>query len=409
MSGVDRPRLKRWRWGLMGWIGWLVLGTGCAPQWYFSYTEAEQERTRERQRGQNGRDMLLFYKDHLDANSGRMQDVLQSPIVQPLIAPKIRCMLVQDFTPNQRYLAQYGVDAAPALVVVHPDGTYHARQGLLTPEQTRDFLHSAVGPGAAVKTDLQPLPVADYFWHGAYEEAVDLAARQNRPLFVVYKWWLSTDSTELLNRLSQPRVRSHFTEMVQCLLDWDYVPNRAFVAQYGVSKVPAMIIVRPDGTYHTLVGLPTVDQIVRFSAAAGSPGRAAPTRGRVGVAPSVPWQYNYERARATAEEEGRSLFIFCHSVFVEASNLSSRVFELPEATKLLAELVCCRLDWLVEKNRTVGAQFGVKAPPACIVLRPDGTYHARMEMATVDDLTALLEAAKRPGTRPREIKAPVAP
>ena len=82
MSGVDRPRLRQW--GLIGWIGWLVLGAGCAPKWYFSYTEAEQERTRERQRWQNGRDMLLFYKDHLDANSGRMQDVLQSPMVQPL-------------------------------------------------------------------------------------------------------------------------------------------------------------------------------------------------------------------------------------------------------------------------------------------------------------------------------------
>ncbi len=380
----------------------LSIGSGCAAQWYYSYAELEQERVRTRQLGRPGRDTLLFYKDHMDPASGRMQDVLNSSPVKPLLAGKVLCMLVTDFAPNQRYLTQYGVNAAPALVVVHPDGTYHAREGLLTAEQARDFLLGAVGPGAAPKPDLQILPVPDYYWQGSYEEAAALAARQNRPLLIVYKWWLSTESTELLNRLSQPRVRSHFSEMVQCLLDWDYIPNRGFVAPYGVNKVPAMIMVRPDGTYHTLVGLPTVDQIVRFAANAGSPGRAAPTRSPPGIAPTIPWQYNYERAQSTAQREGRDLFIFCHSVFAEASNVTARVLDLPEAAKLLAEAVCCRLDWLVDKNRTLAAQFGVKAAPACIVVRPDGTYHARTDSITLDDLSALLQAAKRPGTRPRE-------
>ncbi|MFH0983838.1 MAG: hypothetical protein V2A79_20175 [Planctomycetota bacterium] len=401
MSHENMPLFRRVR-GCAVFVALaFVVGPGCATQWYYSYAELEQQRLRERQQGHPGRDTLLFYKDHLDAGSGRLQDILESPQIKPLITGKLRCVLIKDYAPNQRYMAQYGVDSPPALVVVHPDATYHARQGFLTVEQARDFLAGAVGPGATPKTDIQILPVSDYYWQGSYEEAVALAERQNRPLFIVYKWWLSAESTELLNRLSQPRVRSQFSEMVHCLLDWDYIPNRGFAAQYGVSKVPSMIIVRPDGTYHTLIGLPTVDQIVRFAASAHSPGRAAPARGRLGITPAIPWQYSYERARSTGEQEGRKLFVFYHSVFVDASNRSAQLLDTPEAAALLAEAICCRLDWVVVKNRATAAQFGLQEPPGCVVLRPDGTYHARSGSLSLGDLSALLQAAEQPGARPR--------
>ena len=383
-----------------------VVAPGCANKWYYSYAEVEQERLRDRQLGRPERDMLLFYKDHLDAKSGQVQDVLNSPLVKPLTAGKVLCMLVTDFAPNQRYMAQYGVDSAPALVLVHPDGTYHARQGLLSPEQACDFLAGAVGPGATPRTDLQIPPVPDYYWHGSFEQAVDLADRQNRPLFIVYKWWLSAESTELLNRLSQSRVRRQFSDMVHCLLDWDYVPNRTHLARYGVSKVPSMIIVRPDGTYHKLVGLATAEQIIRFAVNSRTPGRTAPRRERLGIAPAIHWQYNYERARAAAHGKGRNLFIFYHSVFVDTSNRATKLFDSTEAAALLADAVCCRLDWVVKKNRTIAAQFGLNEPPSYVVYRPDGTYHARSGPITFGDLTALLQAAERPGARPGGGQAP---
>ena len=375
-----------------------IAACGCAPQWHYSYAQGEQERQHERQSGQPERDLLLFYKDHLDAKSGQMQDVLNSPIVKPLIAGKIRCMLVTNFFPNQRYMAQYGVDSAPALVVVHPDGSYHARQGLITAEQARDFLAEATGSGANPKTDIQILPVPEYYWHGSYEEAVALASRQNRSLFIVYKWWLSAESTELLNRLSQPRVRRQASEMAHCLLDWDYIPNRAHMAHYGVSKVPSMVIVRADGTYHKLVGLASVEQIIRFVVKSRSPGRRATPRRQSGITPAIHWRYNYERALATARKQKRNLFIFHHSVFVDASNRCARLLDQPEAAALLDETVCCRLDWVIVKNRETAARFGLTDPPGFVVLRPDGTYHARPGSEQPSDLSALLKAARHPGT-----------
>ena|GEM_PF-1344346 len=378
--------------------------SGCASRWHLSFAEVEQARLRDRQLGRPERDTLLFYKDPWDPKSGQMQDVLESPLVKPLIADKHRCMLVEAFAPNQRYMTQYRVDSAPALVVVHPDGTYHARLGLLTAEQARNFLTGAVGSGSAIETNAQILPVPGYYWHGSYEKAAALAARQNRALLVVYKWWLSAESTELLSRLSRPRVRRQFGEMVHCLLDWDYVPNRAHVAPYGVSKVPSMIIIRADGTYHTLVGLPTVERIMRFSVGARSPGRPASTRRGFDTLPAIHWQYNYERAHSAAERQGANLFVFYHSVFADASNRSARRLDTPEAAALLAKTVCCRLDWVVVGNHETAAQFGVDEPPAYVVLRRDGTYHARSGSLTLDELSALLTAAERPGGHPHGAK-----
>jgi hypothetical protein len=217
--------------------------------------------------------MLLFYKDHLDPNSGKMLETLELPSIKPLTATAIRVMLVKDFPPNQRYLAQYDVSSAPALVLVHPDGTYHAREGLMTVQQTRDFLTGSKPPGAQPKTDVQSPSVPDYAWMGSYEDAQKAASRQNRRMLVLYKWWLSPESTELINRLSNARARQALGDMVHCMLDWDYMPNRPFVARYGVTKVPALIIVHQDGTYHAREGLLSVDQIIQFANSARPPGR----------------------------------------------------------------------------------------------------------------------------------------
>ena len=404
MSDGSLPRMRRLALSLA--VSAVAGGgaSGCAARWHFSLTEVEQARLHARQVGRPERDTLLFYTDLWDPKSGQVQGVLESPLVKPLIADKHRCMLVKDFAPNQRYMAQYRIDSAPALVVVHPDGRYHARPGLLTAEQARDFLTAAVGPGSAPESAIQIPSVPDYHWYGSYEKAVALAAGQNRPLLIVYKWWLSAESTELLSRLSRPRVRRQFGEMVHCRLDWDYIPNRAYVAPYGVSKVPSMIIVRADGTYHTLVGLPTVERIIRFAVGARSVGRPAPTRRMLQPPPAINWQYNYERAHSAAERQGANLFVFYHSVFVDASNRGARLFDTPEAAALLAGTVCCRLDWVVVKNRETAVQFGVDGPPAYVALRPDGTYHARSGSLTLDGLSTLLRAAEQPGTRPHGAK-----
>jgi hypothetical protein len=242
--------------------------TGCGPGvagWVLSYDEA-QKAAQARQTG-----IVVLYKDHLDPQSGRMEDVLRDPRVTPLLSGKVKCLLLTDFEPNRRFVAQYSVEDPPALIVMHPDQTYHARSGLMSVEQAAEFLKSAVPPGTKPQINPQVPRTYEYNWLGIYEDALGQARRQNRPLLIVYKWWLSSESTELLRRLSRPEVARHFADMVHCILDWDYTPNRKIMADLGVNKVPAMVIITQSGASYKCVGLVEIKDIVKFAVSARPP------------------------------------------------------------------------------------------------------------------------------------------
>jgi hypothetical protein len=252
---------------------WLA---GCGPSaagWRLSYDEALRVAEADNQT------LLVFYKNPFDPDSGRMESVLNTPAVRQRTVGMVRCMLLTEFEPNRRFMAQYQQDTAPALVVIHPDGTYHARGGPLSADDTVRFLQSAVPPGA--RPTLNPaLPrTYEYRWINIYEDAIQEARRRNRKLLIVYKWWLSAESNELIRRIDQPEVARHFADMVHCILDWDYIPNRQHVSRYGVERLPTLIVIHQDGRYDTLVGLQEISRIVRFAVDARG-GRGASARGR---------------------------------------------------------------------------------------------------------------------------------
>jgi hypothetical protein len=249
---------------------------GCGPTasgWWLSYDEAQRAAQAQNQT------LLVFYKNPFDPESGRMESVLELPAIRAQTRGMLRCMLLTEFEPNRRFVAQYRQDRAPALIVIHPDGTYHARGGPLSPEDTAQFLQSAAPPGS--RPTLNPaLPrTYEYRWINIYEDAVQEARRKNRKLLIVYKWWLSSESNELIRRIDQPEVARHFVDSVHCILDWDFIPNRQHAARYGVEKLPALILVQPDGTYDTLVGLHEISRIVRFAVESRGGQRSAPRGG----------------------------------------------------------------------------------------------------------------------------------
>jgi hypothetical protein len=235
-----------------------LLLAACAPQWHYEYDPAIRQARR------YDKDVLVFYKDPMGPASSRVLEHLRSPELQPLLEDKVRCTLVPFYAPNRKFTAQYGVFEPPALIVIHPDTTYHALPGLKTPAEIREFITKARPPGE--RPNLNPgIPTRGGFeYFNTLEPAVEKARRQNRPLFIIYKWWLDPNSTELIRRVSRPDVAEYFSRTVNCILDWDFVPNRAQVAKYGVNDYPAMILIYPDGAVRTLNGLPSVEQVIRF-------------------------------------------------------------------------------------------------------------------------------------------------
>lgn len=246
---------------------------GCAPVWNLDYDVAMRSaRARER-------DVLVFYKDPLEPTSGQLRDHLQSPSVAPLLEQKVLCVLVPHYPPNRLFVAQFGVDQPPALIVVHFDTTYHALSGLRNVDEIRNFLETAKPPGARPNLDARLPRHPDFQYHNLFDRAREVAQQQNRRLVVLYKWWLHAESNELIHRVSRPEVMRYFRDSVNCILDWDFVPNREIMARYGVTSYPAVIIVEPNGESRLLTGLPSVEQIIKFAVAGSgaSPAGATPT------------------------------------------------------------------------------------------------------------------------------------
>lgn len=245
-----------------GWIvaALLVVGaSGCGPHWLFSYDEAVRQARR------LDRDLLVLYKDPLDVDSGRMRDILESPAIAGRYADKVWCMLVPFYAPDRKFIAQYDITEAPAIVVVHPDKTYHALPGVHDAEVVARFLANARSPGRVPKVNYQVPRQTRFEYFNVYERALEKARRQNRTLCVIYKWWLDPKSNELIHRITRPHVVRYFTDNVNCILDWDHVPNRRHVARYGVREYPAIIMVEPDGRFRVLRGLRRDEEIIRFA------------------------------------------------------------------------------------------------------------------------------------------------
>jgi len=380
----------------------ICLPAGCAPQWLLEYQSAEnQARAKEQP-------LVIFYKDPFDLQSSAMENLLDSGPARPLLNGKVRCLLTTEFAPHRRYVAQYGILQPPALAIVHPDGTYHSTSGpIATIDQLRQFFSQARPPGLTPTPNPQiprSIDVRFYRWEGNYDEALPKARRQGRELFIVYKWWLSPESNDLLAVLhSRPEVARHFTDTVNCLLDHDYAPNRAFVRRFGVTTVPALILVHRDGTYHSHSGAMTPDQIIRFVTASQGPG-AVPGEDaaeRMSTRASYRWYSDFPRAQAHARQRGVNLFVFYSSLYSDASNRMARLLERDDVAALFADTINCRLDFSLGVNRQIMARYRVRQTPAFLVVRPDGTYHSRTGVLSSEELADLVHAAREPGLVPR--------
>ncbi len=231
---------------------------GCGPKWESDINVA----LRQARRRQSG--VVVFYKDPLDAQSALMHESLEEPEVRKLIQERVRCVMVPFYPPDQRFVARYGVTQPPALIVIHPDETYHALTGAVDARSVVSFLNRAKPPGAQPNRNVEVATTERVQFYNVYDRAKDAAERQNRRLVLVYKWWLDGDSSELIRRLTTSTVSTYYTDSIVCILDWDYVPNRAVVAEYGVTDFPAVVAVDPDGAYRVLRGLPSVEQLIRL-------------------------------------------------------------------------------------------------------------------------------------------------
>ncbi len=346
---------------------------GCGPDWTYTYVKAEKRARAEE------KPILVCYRDHLDRESTVLAETLESGAVRPLLDRFVLCSLISAYQPNRRFAAQYGVTSAPALVIVYPDGTYHALADVRDPETIRRFLQESRAPGARPSLDIGVPRPADFLIRaeGIFERAQDKAERLNRPMLIVYKWWLDGASTEMLKRLSRPEVAARCQETINCVLDWDYQTNRRHMARFGVSEYPAVVVVHRDGSYAALRGLKSVDEIVGFLTAALAGPQRVPQSSGAPARPGLRWLVDYAVAAEQAQTEKRGLLVFFHAPADQASAVMMQQLQSATAATLFRDVVKCSLALTDEDNADVARRYGIAAPPAVVAIRPDGTYRTR--------------------------------
>jgi len=244
----------------------LLVSSACAtagwPQyrrWMADYDAAE------RRMAKTGRDLLIWYQEARPGRRDPLKQVLREPAVRGRIHRYVRCSLLRSFEPDRRYVAQYGVERAPALIVVHADGTYHAITGVMTAEEILEFLDGAQAGGEKPRMNPHVYHEPRYEWRGDYDRARTAAESAGQAVLVVFHRWLSRDWPRLEKLLSRREVTRRLACLVPCKLSSWHRSARALAGEFGVSNMPALVIVHPEGGHHVLELPTSYEAIVRFA------------------------------------------------------------------------------------------------------------------------------------------------
>lgn len=280
LSGTSFSR-RVWRAAVC--LAMAVATGGCAlsmPRWNPGGWLADFD-TAERNAAESHRECLILYLGGRPGRASPLQQAFASKSLEAKIDGKVRCILTKSYEPDRRYVAQYGVNRAPAVILVHQDGTYHARTGPMTVEEIEAFLASATTPGAKPTINPHIAKRPNYDWLDSIDTAHARSKETGKPMLVVYYRSLSRDWSSLRKLLRRHEVCSRLDDMCHCRIAVPGFAQKVAVTPFGALRLPALVIVRPDGK-HDVLEQPTSYEAVALFAdrtlSAGAQRTAAPER-----------------------------------------------------------------------------------------------------------------------------------
>lgn len=244
----------------------MLLGGGCSSlqnwrprhRWLADYEKAENRSL------ETGQDLLIYFHSS-DPKRSKVTDVsLAATGVRDRLDSFVRTTLVKSYEPDRRYVAQFGVLRAPALIIVRTDGTYHSQTGEFTEEQILSFVEQAKASGSLPRLDPYVPRRAPSRWHDDVGPALAEAASRNTPTFVVYYRSWSRDWSKIKNLLNRHEVASRLCGLVHCRIGTKNPVGKAYITPFGALALPALVLARPDGTFTALETPTSYESIVRF-------------------------------------------------------------------------------------------------------------------------------------------------
>lgn len=266
MSHSVAPGCAVRRWGLVLLAGCLGQTLGCSLSqdywarvtWAGDYEEAEHRFQK------TGKDLLIAYRDGRPRAEDNLGRLLTREPVKPLLEPYIRCMLFSSYEPDRRYVAQFGIQRAPALVILRQDGTYHAHSSPTNPEDVRLLLAAATEPGAKPVYNPHIPHAAEYDWYHRLGSAERKAERTDKPLLILATRFWSQDAQRLRSLMAQREVFIRCEDWVHCHLECYWPWSVGGLQRFEVSRLPALVVCSPLGSSYVLEKPASAAEIARF-------------------------------------------------------------------------------------------------------------------------------------------------
>lgn len=243
----------------------LLVSSGCtgslknwsAGGWVADYETAEQ------QAGETGRGMLILYQPARPDRA--LKAAFDDPAIKERTDDFVRCELAKSYEPDRSYVRQFGVERAPALILIHRDGTFHAQAGSMSQARILGFLSSARPPGKRPAINPYLPRESCYKWIDTLDEARQTAQRTGRPMLIVYHRRFSRDWSTIEKLLSRREAHSRFADMVHCRIAILNPLADAYISPYGAVRLPAIVVDHPHGAYSVLEMPTTLQAVVRFA------------------------------------------------------------------------------------------------------------------------------------------------
>lgn len=226
--------------------------------WVADYERAEEIAA------QSGQGILYLFTPTDRTRPDELREWLVDPSKRGIAAEYLPAMLFRRNENDRRYAAQFGVQRAPGVIVVHPDGTYHSVQGSLSPDAVTTFLTQSTPPGAAPAWNPLIPRRGGFAWYRDWAAARSASQQTGRPIFVVLERWMSRDWDTLKPMIERREVQSRTVGMIPCRPSTIWSSSTDVAAELKVSKLPAVAIVPAEGEPSTLEMPNSYEAIVRF-------------------------------------------------------------------------------------------------------------------------------------------------
>ncbi|MCO6437088.1 MAG: hypothetical protein J5J06_08370 [Phycisphaerae bacterium] len=251
---------------VLGLSGACALGpTGALMRWRTDFESAE--------RAARGTDtpLFIYYDNTRPGVHDDLRDLLRDEGLREALKPYTCCKLFRSSEPDRRYVAQFGVERAPAVIIVHRDGTYHAVSGIQTTGEVLNFLERANPPGATpVRDDLLPRE-RSLAWERAADVSLERLTSSSSPTLVVYARRMTGDWGQVRSLLERLEIRRRLAgwRIRRVTVGWPW--SQRTETAFGQLALPAVVAVAPHGGYYTAERPQTLTDIGTILLAASEP------------------------------------------------------------------------------------------------------------------------------------------